>query len=91
LGIPDNFGHFAGIGEKEREIGAVYDNLAFVTQRYLRVTKNLGVCIKTFCSWYLVVGELAKIDRRGLLIESRFSCWYLCWVFLGYTARLFEE
>ena len=33
LGIPDNFGHFAGIGEKEREIGAVYDNLAFVTRR----------------------------------------------------------
>jgi len=38
LGIPDNFGHFASIGEKEPEIGAVYDILAFV-DTVSRVTK----------------------------------------------------
>jgi hypothetical protein len=37
------------------------------------VSQSLGVCIKTFCSWYLVVGELAKmieeVAHRVLLIH----------------------
>jgi hypothetical protein len=63
LGIPNNFGHFAGIGEKERGIGAVYDISAFMAWGY-RVLKSCrlyqNILFLGFVCW-----RASEDDRGG--------------------------
>jgi hypothetical protein len=61
LGIPDNFGHFASIGEeKNEEIGAVYDNSASLTWG-IPCLEALAFVSKHSVLLVLFVEELAKM------------------------------